>query len=359
MLVCGCSVQRWETTVKGRSAAESVTEMLARLCQVLVVGLLVVPAAQATGLGPRQLLARYEPVVVLDPEEPFRPEPVDGFLADAALEQLLPDGSWRSSGPPAPPLPRADPAGCTSSDKVACWRLNVPSCTPADGVASVTCYASLDAARPEAPAVYGGLLRDGKRIALEYWYWYPYDFWSGQDPPSDFAWTAHEGDWEAVSVVLDATQRPLLAAYSQHTCGKRRAWARVPKWRHSTHPVVYVALGSHSNSFSPQPYPIDLRPQCYPPLGAAILAAQLHPPLDRTGPGTTIGPRLPRVHAAPVIRLTNTSPAWMSFPGRWGEANYFHAQGLNTVIAGPAPAGPRFHALWQHPTKTIFAWPPG
>ena len=39
---------------------------------------------------------------------------------------------------------------------------------------------------------------------LQYWFFYDDDFWSLTYPPGSFAWQAHEGDWEAVTVVLDA-----------------------------------------------------------------------------------------------------------------------------------------------------------
>jgi hypothetical protein len=328
---------------------------MTRLAIAAAVLLLTPPVADAASTRPDTLLRRYEPVAILHPDELFHPESIQGFLRDSELEQRLPDGSWQVSGPPTSPLPTGDPVGCAGTP---CWRVNIPSCTPEIGVASLACYALLDAARFEPPRVYGAVLHDRGRIVLEYWYWYLYDFWSGEDPPSDYAWTAHEGDWEMVAVLLDAKQRPVLAAYSEHTCGKRRPWARVPKWRHSTHPVVYVSLGSHANSFSPEPRPIDLTAQCFSPVGAGILSAYLHPPLDRTGPGIAVGPRLRGVRAAPVIHITRTSPAWMSFPGAWGEANYFHFPG-HTFAAGPGPAGPRFHAIWRQPVKTALAWPPG
>ena len=41
----------------------------------------------------------------------------------------------------------------------------------------------------------------------------------------------HEGDWEVAVVLLTRTGKPLLAAYSEHSCGKRRAWRRVPALR--------------------------------------------------------------------------------------------------------------------------------
>ncbi len=50
-------------------------------------------------------------------------------------------------------------------------------------------------------------------------------------------------------MVLTKAEQPLFAGYSQHSCGKRRVWARVPKIQ-KTHPLVYVALGTHANYFA-------------------------------------------------------------------------------------------------------------
>ena len=98
-----------------------------------------------------------------------------------------------------------------------------------------------------APVVYGAAFRTKGRIDLQYWLWYPYNDYSPTVPAGDL-WQVHEGDWEAVSVILDASGRPLVAGYSQHSEGRRRDWARVPK--RGLRPLVYVALGSHANYFS-------------------------------------------------------------------------------------------------------------
>jgi len=195
------------------------------------------------------------------------------------------------------------------------------------------------------------VLRRKGRIALQYWYWYADDFWSGRQPPTDEVWQGHEGDWEVVTVVLDSAGTPLFTGYSQHECGKRRAWKRVPKSA-TTHPLVYVALGSHANYYAPGDQPLDLRAQCYDPVGAAILRADLGGVvLDRTGGGR----RLARL---PIVPLTPRAPAWLAYPGAWGEANLFHAPDpVDTRVAGPGPLGPRFHALWRDPVGTVLRWP--
>lgn len=298
--------------------------------------------------------------MVLDPVEQFAPTSVAGFLSSAQLEERAPGGVWTASGEPTSPLPTSDPPGCTSSGSAACWRLDIPACTPTAGVASLACYGGLAKSEPPSSVVYGAVLRRGGRIALEYWYWYWYDFWSGTRPATDFVWQAHEGDWEAVTVLLDGSGRPLLAGYSRHSCGKRRAWARVPKWRRTTHPLVYVALGSHANYFSPGIQHIDLRRLCYPPAGASILKYLLAEVLEYTGKGRTFGPPMPGVGRESVVRITAASPQWMSFPGYWGEDNVLHApEPFGTRVAGPGPAGPAFHALWRDPFGTVLGWPTG
>jgi hypothetical protein len=313
----------------------------------------LLPAAPAhAALQSTQLLARYQPVQVLHPDEAFRPVAVTGFLRTAVLDEWTASG-WVPGGRP-PRVPTDDPPDCTSTPGQPCWRLREPGCTASTGVSSVACYAALVAAQHSPNVVYGAVRRSGGRIALQYWYWYLDDFWSGEYPPSDYVWQTHEGDWEVVTVILTRAGRPLFAGYSEHGCGKRRPWARVPKLGR-THPLVYVALGSHANYFERGPHPLDLSPACYPPLGAAILRSYLTEVLDRTARGVMLGPA-----AVQVVPVTGAAPEWMRFPGAWGEAQFFHApEPVGTTVAGPAPVGPARHAIWRDPIRTVLAWPRG
>ena len=81
----------------------------------------------------------------------------------------------------------------------------------------------------------------------QYWLWYLYNPWS-------FAGTGvgrHEGDWEFVQLACADRKgdRPVLATASQHRTGEKREF-----WRCETEggrPIIYVALGSHANFFTP------------------------------------------------------------------------------------------------------------
>jgi hypothetical protein len=296
-------------------------------------------------LTPSALLARYQPVTVLHPAEPFTPVAVEGFLADADLQARI-LGAWSTVVPRPQTLP-------TSSSPA--WRLD-HRCSAPTGVASILCYRASEAERSPPSVVYGAVRPAGNRIALEYWYWYSYDFWSGAFPATDDVWNAHEGDWEAVTVVLTRQGVPLFVAVSEHRCGKRRAWRAVPRWR-GTHPLVHVALGSHAGSFHGQPWPMDLSVQCYDQTGAALLRAALPEVLDWMGNGRRFGPRGAGTSTR-VVRVTATSPTWMAFQGWWGEENFFHIGGA-TYDGGDPPLGPAFHAQWRDPVNTLLRWSVG
>src|SRR6266516_199737 len=92
----------------------------------------------------------------------------------------------------------------------------------------------LESARPR-PTVYFHLAYQpaSQRVAIEYWLLYLYN---------DF-YDKHEADWEGVTVFLQ-NGAPLGATYSQHQGRKWLPWTSLA--RSGTHPIVYVARGSHA-----------------------------------------------------------------------------------------------------------------
>ena len=278
------------------------------------------------------LLARYSPIVVLHPQERFRPVAVDGFLADSDLEQQGPSG-WEKIELPV------GPGG-------AGLRLDQRFCSPSAGIAAIDCYAQAEDAHLGPATVYGNASRHGNRIVLQYWFFYAYDAYSPTVPAGEL-WQVHEGDWEAVSVLLDLRGKPLLAGYSQHGAGVRRGWAKVPKRR--THPLVYVALGSHANYFSAGTHRFD--PRVVEPLFISIIEQNGFEPADHTGKGRAVRPV--------VVRVTGSTPSWMAFAGFWGEGQYIRAPGNAPVAIGTSPRGPAFHAQWRSPVADVLRWPRG
>ena len=257
------------------------------------------------------LLARHAPVVVLHPAERSAPTDVAGFLADADL------------------------AG---------GRYDVRGCSARDGLAALQCYDDLD--EPAPPVVHGAAFRSGGRVALQYWLFHAFDLWSPLVPQSPDYWKAHEGDWEAVTVLLDGTGRPLEVGASRHCGGARRAWSRLE--RRGTRPVVYAALGSHALYFRPGRYLQERR--CWPDAALRIFAAYGVAVADHAAAGNRVSPR--------VVRVSATSPGWMRFPGTFGESQYLHFPQA-TFASGAGPRGPAFHDLWRRPFAEPRSWPVG
>jgi hypothetical protein len=267
---------------------------------------------------------------VLHPQEGFRPVAVEGFLADSVTELLTPTG-WQAAGTPIGPGERY-------------VRLNQRYCSVRDGPSAVDCYAQAEKAHMSPPVVYGAVFDRGRRIALQYWLWYVLNPYSPSVPAGEF-WQFHEGDWEAVTVLLDRSGKPLLAGYSEHDEGAQRPWSRVPK--RGSHPVVYVALGSHANYFTPGTHRLD--PRVVDPLFISLIEQSGYEPVEHTGSGRMLHPK--------VVRVTADTPTWMAYDGTWGEDQYLHVRGAEPVVVGTGPRGPARHELWHAPVADVLGWP--
>ncbi|MBK8417407.1 hypothetical protein [Candidatus Villigracilis saccharophilus] len=87
---------------------------------------------------------------------------------------------------------------------------------------------------------------------LQYHYFYAFNDWRLAANGINH----HEGDWEMVAVYLKNDQ-PYAVLFSQHGAGNIEKWETVNKAvdkfeKTTTHPIVYVALGSHANYSKPE-----------------------------------------------------------------------------------------------------------
>jgi hypothetical protein len=106
---------------------------------------------------------------------------------------------------------------------------------------------------------------DGSRwTILQYHFFYAFNDWR----LAANGMNHHEGDWEMVAVYLKDDQ-PYAMLFSQHGAGNIEPWQSVRKavdkqGVETSHPVVYVALGSHANTAGPKSSarPIYTRPDC-------------------------------------------------------------------------------------------------
>jgi hypothetical protein len=351
--------------IQGKSSALAI-------CALVAVAALTgtTSAAAADGTSDARLLKSYQPVLVFHPQEPFRPTKVQTFIADSELErfvgsnfaQLPLDAFWTVVDP------EPGPGGLGHLAPGAFYRLDQRACEADAPLAGEACYAEAWGGRGDT-AIYGRVARTATRIVLQYWLFYYDNPLLLPSTPFGTFWQSHEGDWEVVNVILDSSEEPLEAAYSQHCSGQRKLWPNVEKSRgDSTHPVAYVALGSHSNYFAPGSGPlgaIPINPACIPPPVSGVLPSLpflqvVDQVLDGSPVGAVVGP--PGSGIDPATIHTIEGKAWSLFPGRWGESEYFFTPialgplpAATAFPVGLAPASPPQQAQWN--PATVLGWP--
>jgi len=328
---------------------------------VVAAGFAAAGARELTPADRHELLEHFAPILYFHPDEAWAPVSVERFLRVARVERQATRGSWSRTTP----LPTSN-VGCTLTP---CYRFNLP-CALKSGA---TCY---EKAAPtlsdwRQPVIYGRVLdvpagtampagiTATARYLVRYWLFYSFDDWHSRGKR---VWQAHEGDWENIAIALDADANPIFAAYSQHCSGTVRAWSKVA---HSqTHPIDYVALGSHANYFTQTSSPTQFLRCVYKNVANAdrtkarrLVNAAQSGITDRTGTAHRLGPTAQQQTALQLIDLDAAPlPTWGRFPGRWSEGELLWIGPTPTrftrVRSGLGPATPRWNvtsvpALWH------------
>ncbi|HEX2087512.1 MAG TPA: hypothetical protein VHF89_17645 [Solirubrobacteraceae bacterium] len=221
--------------------------------------------------------------------------------------------------------------------------------------------------REDAPArMYVHVRRSGDRLFLGYWWYLEYNVspWKTEVnclPGLTFKELSchdHEGDWEGVTVelrVLDPSElvdeyalrnvEPVAVVYAAHSARVRWRWEDVElaadRGARATHPVVYVAAGSHAA------YPARCRQSdCTQELAGTGIpeggfdGGQPWPPNDaatcspRAKPDERVAPP-PCLVALPATRDGALGLLWNAFPGRWGRARCTVLAKVCSQVDGP------------------------
>jgi VPS62-like protein len=257
------------------------------------------------------LLQRYAPVVLLAPEEHALPASTDWLLARAEVET--------APGRAPPRMMEASILGAVG----ALVARAVPGIDEPGARLRLPRRAHTGSADPSVWTVYGHAFRaDGGGIVLQYWFFYAFNdaFWAFD----------HEGDWEHVSLRLDAAGHPLGAWYAQHTAAAPGEWLPWGMLAHDgDRPVVLAGRGTHASYSHPGQGPIweRLCPVSDPARAAAAGCRVWH--TSEGGGVVNVGER-----AAPRV-------PFLTWPGRWGTTGWF---GL-ARHAG-SPPGPAFQRGW-------------
>jgi len=294
--------------------------------------LLVMMAAVASGPGvpagaqiadaEQALIDRYTPILMLVPQEhdcdpngePYDAGPTGIVFDDPsiAVRWDVPGQPVVMTGPSAADLARLNE---TFYLDYAGNPLN-PSCTYE--------RQSRERMSGQPPTAHAHIAREPGRdgFAIQYWFFYYFNDYNN----------THEGDWEMIQVVFDVDTveealrtEPIEVGYAQHGGGEWAAWDDAKFDREETHPIVYVSRGSHASQFD--------------------RAVYLSWGENNTGFGcdVTDGADV-RVPLRSVLigggSDPSSSPAWVSFAGRWGQKETWEFSG---------PFGPGMSEKWAEP----------
>lgn len=163
-------------------------------------------------------------------------------------------------------------------------------------------------AKPLDPNVPSGL------IALEYWFYYPFNYYpvvvdSGLMDQAPIAGDLanidlHQGDWEHIDVLLDpVSHKPVWLYLARHSSeGQFIPWTSPSMQFDGSHPVVQAAFGGH--------------PSYLPGCGAAPRAITKEASSDWLSCGS--GRFAFRADTTPLVNLEYRP--WACWPGHFGEA---------------------------------------
>lgn len=192
--------------------------------------------------------------------------------------------------------------------------------------------------------VYWNVVKYGDgHFAVQYWLLYLFNDFDNQ----------HEGDWEQLTVHLGDDKEPLDVFYSAHGSGGTEAWASTP--HAESHPIAYVARGSHANYTRVGAHPVQVL--CLLKKCAVNTRKKTSDQADGCGPllapdafGTgTLGGECANAPSVVTYRLARLGQP--KFPGYYGRGN--HVAGGWVPVSERGPSEPQSRRAWHDPLSLI------
>jgi hypothetical protein len=290
------------------------------------------------------LARQFEPRFSLTRNERWSPTSVSWYL--------------QQSGGPTHGTQACKVAGCYRIRRAGCDAAGVPAdCAPSGAADPALYYRYFDSSDPiRKPRVPSGSWK-----LIEYWLFYNYD-----SLHAGVVTQWHQGDWEQVSVLVRRTGtsvRPVEVAFSEHCYGARLPAERV-EWAEVSHPVVFVANGSHANYPRPVSVPVrqlrcslGLTPRYFGVAGLFFAPAfdgtSLELPLEYVGGVRDRATNERSLPALPLVSLLAT-PAVAGFKGYWGLDNNLTFFGIGRARTGAGPPAPPNQGPWIQPFSKLL-----
>ena len=122
--------------------------------------------------------------------------------------------------------------------------------------AAIAAYDGSQGGRPRY-TYYHRTVREGEYLNLQYWFFYAYNDWGN----GFGGFNDHEGDWEGFHVFFKLeggrpVEPPAYVCFLGHESRLTRPWDHPEVEKVGTHPVIYVAAGSHASYPQPRLYPL-------------------------------------------------------------------------------------------------------
>lgn len=284
-------------------------------------GLAAGGAAAAAPARDLALALRFRPLLLFDRGERWRPLDVDRFLREPGIRACPGPGVA-----PAACVPFAGVAQLTPAVAYLDLRGSDPAGADATAPDLATCPKSLPLLRDcdlrGRSRIYAHVVRGRRSIAIDYWWFLRYNAYSIDE---------HEGDWEGVTVIVDARGRRVLEVHYA---------AHADVWRYD--PGVPIVVGGHVEAFLARgdhsAYPRPCVRRCRQTDGTL-------PEAPFGGQAPWVGDTARGCHGT-CVQLMPTAPdgrapaSWDAWDGRWG-ATY--------APAFPPPRTPSFQARFRHP----------
>jgi hypothetical protein len=262
--------------------------------------LAILPLRTSRAQSDSELAATYAPVLHFTSGEKFYPTTVDYIINNSVLMfRNSSDGSATPFGYPT----KYNLGNYSGPD----WFLN--NTLGSFEAISADYNSSRDNAGYGYTA-YVHIYNSSTSQVIQYWLFYAYN----NGPLND-----HQGDIEVIEISLDNAGTPQTALYSQHGAGENAGWGDVEKV--DTHPVVYVAQGSHANYFRSWQGKFMVENDV---VGSDGLTIQ------------------PNSLALEILGERNSHPSnqsWLDFEGRWG----FWGNDTDVALGRVGPEGPVFN----------------
>jgi hypothetical protein len=286
------------------------------------------PSPESTAEDVLQLAKKFCPVIYLNGEEEarenFDPDPIQ-LMVDLSLLRDLEDPAF-SEKPSVSDLRQWSKSA---------YYLDVANLDPKTNTVGEYKAAYEPVKASYQPTIYARVKEGTDYTVVQYWFFYYFNDWRN----------FHEGDWELVQLnfpgytaaeLLEREEPPVFAAYSQHQAGQKMSWKDMQTRElvmTGTHPVVYVAQGSHANYFTP---------------------GQFWSGLDFDDTGITSW-RVIEPEELKVVILNETEKEeteWLDFQGYWGKYLGFSISVLGLKFQQHGPFGPQ----WGEGGKVSQKW---